>query len=137
MNVRKVIRLRLKLKIANNFKQKIMKRVYTLILIILSSLVFSSCSNRRDNFFKHEKINTTFYVNEVVKAKYSRVRGFIIYNNIKVMIDNGVQGYYYKDYNLTVGDKIESKIDIYYYSISDGYKLIFGDVDVSRYVKSK
>ena len=53
------------------------------------------------------------------------------------MIDNGVQGYYYKDYNLTVGDKIESKIDIYYYSISDGYKLIFGDVDVSRYVKSK
>ena len=137
MNVRKVIRLRLKLKIANNFKQKIMKRVYTLILIILSSLVFSSCSNRRDNFFKHEKINTTFYVNEVVKAKYSRVRGFIIYNNIKVMINNGVQGYYYKDYNLTVGDKIESKIDIYYYSISDGYKLIFGDVDVSRYVKSK
>lgn len=135
--MRKVIRLRLKLKIANNFKQKIMKRVYTLILIILSSLVFSSCSNRRDNFFKHEKINTTFYVNEVVKAKYSRVRGFIIYNNIKVMIDNGVQGYYYKDYNLTVGDKIESKIDIYYYSISDGYKLIFGDVDVSRYVKSK
>lgn len=114
-----------------------MKRAYTLILVILSSLIFSSCSNRRENFFKHERINTTFYVNEVVKAKYSRVRGFIIYNNIKVMIDNGTQGYYYKDYDLTVGDKIESKIDIYYYPISDGYKLVFGDVDVSRYVKSK
>jgi hypothetical protein len=34
------------------------------------------------------------------------------------------------------GDEIETTIDIYYYSTSYGYELVFGDVDVSSYVKN-
>lgn len=103
---------------------------------VLLAVVFSSCSNKREGYFKHDVVNTTFYVNEVYRAKYSKVKGYIIYNNIKVPIDNGTKGYYYKDYSLNVGDEIETRIDIYYYSTSYGYELVFRDVDVSRYVQN-
>lgn len=106
------------------------------IAYVLLAVVFSSCSNKSEGYFKHDVVNTTFYVNDVYKAKYSKVEGYIIYNNIKVPIDNGNKGYYYKDYSLKIGDEIETKIDIYYYSTSYGYELVFGDVDVSRYVQN-
>jgi hypothetical protein len=102
--------------------------------ILLAVVLFSSCSNKNDGYFKHDRINTIFYVNDTYKAKYSKVKGYIIYSGIKVPIDNGNDGYHYKDYSLKVGDKIEAKIDIYYYSTNYGYELVFGDVDVSRYV---
>ena len=105
-------------------------------LYAVLSVVFSSCSNKSDGYFKHDTVNTTYYVNDVSKAKYSKVKGYIIYKNIKVPIDNGNKGYYYKDYSLNVGDEIETTIDIYYYSTSYGYELVFGDVDVSSYVKN-
>ena len=102
--------------------------------ILLAVVLFSSCTNKNDGYFKHDRINTIFYVNDAYKAKYSKVKGYIIYNGIKVPIDNGNAGYYYKDYSLKVGDKIDVKIDIYYYSTNYGYELVFGDVDVSKYV---
>ena len=109
-------------------------RYFNCILLVV--VLFSSCSNKNDGYFKHDRVNTIFYVNDIYKAKYSKVKGYIIYNEIRVPIDNGNAGYYYKDYNLNVGDTIEVKIDIYYYSTNYGYELVFGDVDVSRYAQN-
>jgi hypothetical protein len=114
-----------------NFTTKTAIAVYAMLAV-----VFSSCSNKNEGYFKHDTFNTTYYVTDVYKAKYSKVKGYIIYNKVKVTIDNGGKGYYYKDYSLNVGDEIETTIDIYYYSTSYGYELVFGDVDVSRYVQN-
>lgn len=104
---------------------------------ILLAVVLFSCSNKNDGFFKKETIETYFTITDVYKAKYSKVKGYIIYNDIKVPIDNGNNGYYYKDYNLSVGNKIKTSISIYYYSTNYGYELVFGDADVSRYENNR
>mgnify|MGYP003654514552 CR=1 FL=1 len=100
----------------------------------LLALVLFSCSNKNEGYFKKESITTKFKVTDVYKAKYSKVKGYIIYNGIKLHVDNGVEGYYYKDYNLRNGQTIDVRLNIYYYSTAYGYELVFGDVDVSRYV---
>ncbi len=103
------------------------------MFIIVLMTIFYSCSNKNDGYFKHETVNTLFYIEEIYIAKYSKVKGYIIYNNIKVPIDNGGNGYYYKKYNLKNGDKINTRINIYYYSTAYGYELVFDDVDISNY----
>ena len=88
-----------------------------------------------DNMKVHEYEEVVNFVDvtETYKAKYSKVKGYIIYDNLKIPIDNGNKGYHYKDYNLNVGDKIETSIDIYYYSSNYGYELVFGDINLSNY----
>jgi hypothetical protein len=105
------------------------------ILLVIGCL--SSCSNKNDGYFKKETIKTKLIITEVYKAKYSIVKGYIIYNNIRVPIDNGGDGYYYKDYNLTVGSEINTLITIYYYSTNHGYELVFSDADVSVYENNR
>ncbi len=114
-----------------------MKRFKTLksyTLYTLLALVILSCSNKSEGYFKKETITAKFKITGVYKAKYSKVKGYIIYNGIKVPIDNGNEGYHYKDYNLRNGQNIDVKLNIYYYSRAYGYELVFDDVDVSRYV---
>lgn len=104
--------------------------------IIFIIVLLCSCSNKKKGYFKHEKINIIFYVQDVYRAKYSKIKGYIVYNNIKVSIDNG-NSEYYKYYNLKKGDNINTSIDIFYYSTNYGYELIFGDVNVSHYEHNK
>ena len=104
------------------------------VLYTLLALVFFSCSNKSEGYFKKETITANLKITDVHKAKYSKVKGYIIYDGIKVPVDNGNEGYHYKDYNLRNGQNIDVKLNIYYYSTAYGYNLVFGDVDVSRYV---
>lgn len=104
------------------------------LLIILTIALLMSCagpSMPNDS----ETITTKFFVTEVYKAKYSKVKGYVFYNGIKVPVDNGGTGYYYHEYSLQPGDVIIVNITIgkeYGYN----YVLLRGsDVDVSKYIK--
>ena len=113
-----------------------MKKIFFVLILICSF----SCARKGYEFVNSETIYTDVYITEVRKAKYSKIEGTIYYNNIKMDIDNGNDGYYYKDYNLHAGDVVKRKVTIYqqaHYS-NNPYKndvlLSTSDVDFSDYV---
>lgn len=102
-------------------------------LLFISLFFLLSCSESADEAIRFESYKTTFYVEEIQEAKYTRVKGYIYHNNLKVPLDNGSEGYYYKKYKLLPGDKIPVDINVLYYSTPKGYKLVFGDVFLKNY----
>ena len=56
-------------------------------------------------------IRANFYITEVYHGKHSIVKGYILYNSIKIPADTGYIGYY-KKYNLKKGDVINVIIGI-------------------------
>ena len=103
--------------------------------LIVIILFLYSCNNKQEKYFKSETITTDFYITDVNVYKYSKVKGYIIYNNIKVPIDNGNTGYYYKKYNRKPGDILKSHIILNYFSTNYGYEIVFGDVNISKFEK--
>ena len=102
-------------------------------LYLVLALVITSCSTKTEGYFKKETINTEFKIQDITTYKYSGVKGYIIYNGIKVHVDNGLSGYHYKKYKLSEGQTIKVTVNIYYYSTPYGYELRFRDIDVSKY----
>jgi len=99
-------------------------------------MLLMSCARVDEKgYFDKEVIRTDFNVTKVSVYKYSSVDGFIVYDNKRIYLDNGNTGYYYKDYNLEPGQTISTIVTIYYHSTHDGYKLVFSDIDVSKYEK--
>mgnify|MGYP003651861114 FL=1 len=117
---------------------KIMKRrnlisKTAICLYLVLALVITSCSTKTEGYLKKETINTEFKIQDIITCKYTGVNGYIIYNGIKVHVDNGSNGYYYKKYKLSEGQTIKVTVNIYYYSTPYGYELRFSDIDVSKY----
>lgn len=78
-------------------------------------------------------IETTFYVTQVYRAKYSKVIGYIKYKDIMLYTDNGNTGYHSKEYNLKPGDKIPVKLFVNREPYRRGVYLWATDIDVSQY----
>ena len=110
-----------------------MKLYYIGIYAILTVFLSSCCTK----YFKKDLIKTTFTVTDLREGKYSVIEGYIVYNNIKIFINNGNDGYYYKNYNLSIGQSFKTNVFVYYYHTYYGYELKFGDVDFSKYEKVK
>jgi len=115
-----------------------MKKVNTFFIIILLFIAYG-CSSNHSEYEIVENINTNCYITKVSTFKYSKVQGYIYYKGIKLEINNGNSGYYYKKYNLKSGDVIITNITIYkrlYYAM-DPYKndliLSTSDIDVTNY----
>jgi hypothetical protein len=109
------------------------------VFFLLFVGIFYSC-NQNDKIITSEKIITDVYITDVFKAKYSKIQGYIYYNNIKLEIDNGNSGYYYKNYSIKAGQKIKRSVIVYqrYYFTTDPYKndiiLSTSDIDFSDFV---
>ena len=103
-----------------------------LFLILLSIFVLNGCS-KKEQPFKIEEINTSFYVTEKTLAKYSKVYGYFIYNGEKIYKDNGSSGYYYKEYSLEPGDEIEMPINIYFFEKDKKILREFSDINIESY----
>lgn len=114
-----------------------MKKYLKIILLFVG--IFYSCCDQ-NKIIKSEKIITDVYITDVFKAKYSKIQGYIYYNNIKLEIDNGNSGYYYKNYSIKVGQKIKRSVIVYqrFYITNDPYKndiiLSTSDIDFSDFV---
>ena len=111
----------------------------TKALLFLITCFLISCGPPRNEYIKSETIYTDVYVTEVGVYKYSKIQGYIIYNNLKLEVDNGNNGYYYKRYSIKPGEKIKRRVIVYqqYYYTTNPYKddliLSTSDVDFSDY----
>lgn len=104
-------------------------------IVILLLFITFGCAKSYDNATKYDFITTTFYVTDFYKAKHSRVEGYIIYNGFVLHCNNGSSGYYYKDYNLKRGSKVEIKATIYKIPKGNDVLLHVQDIDISKYEK--
>ena len=108
-------------------------------IFVLFGIIFFGCSGNKNNYNVLENINTNCYITKVSKYKYSKIQGYIYYKGIKLDIDNGNTGYYYKTYNLKEGDIIVANITVYQreYSSNNPYKndliLSTSDLDATKY----
>jgi hypothetical protein len=81
-------------------------------------------------------VTTNFYVTDVYVGKYSKVKGYIIYKDIKIPADNGGSGYYYKHYSLTEGSVVPVTISIAIEN--DGYNSVTlrtSALDLTKYIQ--
>jgi hypothetical protein len=111
--------------------------VYLFIILMALLFVFCSCGKRHDEPFKEETITTDVVITDVTVAKYTKVTGTINLNGCGVSVDNGNSGYYYKTYNLHANQIIQETLTIYYYPEHNGYSVVVGDLDVTKYETKK
>ena len=101
------------------------KLILLLTLLLLQSCMSSFKTSRIDT------INTNVYVTNVYTAKYSRVEGYIIYKNQKIFVNNGSSGYYYKKYNIHIGECLPNqRITIYKVKSSNEITYKGSDIDI-------
>lgn len=110
-----------------------MKNILKVLLLSITLLIVSCGKGNPDGYFKKETIDVKVKITYVSRAKYSKVEGYFVRDGIQVPIDNGSSGYHYKTYKLKEGQVINCRINKYYTSINDGYKVEFSDLDVSKY----
>ena len=104
------------------------------IVIILLFMMFG-CAKSYSDRTGYDFITTDFYITDVYKAKYSRVEGYIIYKGFTLHCDNGSSGYYYKDYNLKPGHKIQIDVKICQIPTGKDMLLHVDDIDISKFEK--
>lgn len=105
-----------------------------ILLITLGTLSLMRCAGPVDPD-NTVSVNTKFYITETYEAKYSRVNGYIMYNNIKLPATNGSTGYYYKKYNLQSGDVIDVNVNITTKYFYNGVQLFTSDINLDNYLK--
>lgn len=114
-----------------------------IIYIFLITFLLQSCCGNDNDYTKIETITTDVYISSVDTYKYSKVVGYLYYKGIRLDVDNGNSGYYYKEYNLRPGDVIKANVSIYQHNYrgSDPYKndviLSTSDLDLIQYETKK
>lgn len=96
------------------------------IILMLSSCM---CKGMPDDAVT---VTTNFYVTDVYVGKYSKVKGYIIYKDIKIPADNGGSGYY----SLTEGSVVPVTISIAIEN--DGYNSVTlrtSALDLTKYIQ--
>lgn len=110
------------------------------LLLLITIFIFLGCnSSKYEDYIKSETINTECYIYHVGQYKYSKVQGYVYYHGIKIEVDNGNTGYYYKKYKIKPGDIINVQVTIYQkYAFttnpySDDIVLHASEIDVNKY----
>lgn len=99
------------------------------LILLLTLLLLQSCSSFESTPI--DTINTNVYITNVSTAKYSRVEGYIIYKNQKIFVNNGSSGYYYKNYNIRIGECLPNqRITIYKVKSFNEISYKSSDIDV-------
>lgn len=82
------------------------------IFLFALIITLSSCVSKNEHF-SSETVLTNVYVTKVSVYKYSKIQGYIMYNGIKLEIDNGNSGYYHKKYRINNGDVILRRVTVF------------------------
>jgi hypothetical protein len=113
------------------------RRIWFLIIVvtamIITGFILYGCSAPSAEGSKSETITTDVHITSVTHYKYSKVRGYIIYKDITLEIDNGSTGYYYKKYSLKPGDVVKKSVTVYQETTATGVLLSASTVNFSEY----
>ena len=112
------------------FQRRYHLKRFAIFLGIILFLV--SCAPSRDTYSKCEVVTLKVHITNTYLAKYSKVFGYCIYNNIVLNVSNDISGYYYKKYSLKSGDEIEANVTVYHFQQTDG-TFLRTSVDFSKY----
>lgn len=88
-----------------------MKR--TALIAVIASFLMTSCMAPSPKYESVRTVQTHVTITNVSVGKYTRVEGFIDYCDIRIPVDNGGTGYYYKKYDLMEGQSIPRTVTIY------------------------
>ncbi len=86
--------------------------------------------------YEYQKVETVYadvHITHVAEYKYSKVEGYIIYNNIILNVDNGNSGYYHKKYSLKKGDVVKRNVTVFHQINYDKTTLYSKEVDFYEY----
>ncbi len=111
-------------------KTKNMKK----ILFILSIVLLCSCAPKDMSEVQNETVYTDIHITSVEQYKYTIVKGYIFYNDIKLPIINGSSGYYYKKYSIKPGDIVKMNVTIYTKYEYNRTIITTGEVDFSEFM---
>jgi hypothetical protein len=88
-----------------------MKRIA--LMALMASFLMTSCMAPKPKYESVRTVQTYVTITHVSVSKYARVEGFIDYCDIRIPVDNGGTGYYYKEYDLREGQRIPRTVTIY------------------------
>lgn len=105
-----------------------------LCCLVMAYLIHTAL--QKPSLIKKEIVYVGVHITEVRKAKYSKIEGFVVYQGIKFYIDNGQQGYHYKEYNLSRNDVVTLPLTFVYYSSTDDNSVNIRplDPDFNKYI---
>ena len=83
------------------------------LIVALSIILMTSCMGPSPKYESVRTVQTYVTITHVSVGKYTRIEGFIDYYDIRIPIDNGGTGYYYKEYSLKEGDRVQKTVTIY------------------------
>jgi hypothetical protein len=85
----------------------------TALIAVISSFLMTSCMAPSPKYESVRTVQTYVTVTHISVGKYTNVEGFIDYCDIRIPVDNGGTGYYYKEYSLVEGQRIPRTVTVY------------------------
>ena len=98
-----------------------MKYIIGFLLLVCGLFYFTPDS---DDAYRPEVVLVKIKITKIETGKYSKIEGYFKYDDEVFKIDNGLEGYYQKRYNLRVNDTIEEYVKLYFYKNKEGGRSI-------------
>jgi hypothetical protein len=93
-----------------------MKRIALMAVMtsfLMTSFLMTSCMAPKPKYESARTVQTYVTITHISDGKYASVEGYIDYCDIRIPVNNGGTGYYYKKYDLREGQRVTRTVTIY------------------------